>query len=281
MSTPSVRDTGRQPLTIALAGFGTVGQELAHRLTDGVIPEARLVAISALDLDKARRNAEALVPRPAVVTVAELPAHAEVVVECATGAAFPEIARLVLEAGRTLVPVSVGALASNPEIVELARRHGGRIRIASGAMLGLDAVRGAAEGDLRSVRLTSRVRPDSLVAEAYVIECGFDFRTPPTEPIKVFEGSAGDAARAFPNHFNVAVTLGLAGLGLDRTAVEVWADPTVPGAIHHVEVEADHIGLSMTSRNRPSATNPRTSRSVAPSVLAALRSLSSPLQIGS
>ena len=61
----------------------------------------------------------------------------------------------------------------------------------------------------------------------------------------------------------------------------VLADPGVPGAVHHVEVEAADIQLSLTSRNRPSATNPRTSRAVAPSVLAALRALVAPVQVGS
>lgn len=268
-------------MRVALAGFGTVGQELARRLAGGAIAQMRLVAISARDLDKARRNSAHLDPPPAVVRVAELPDLAEVIVECATGAAFPEIARTALKAGRILVPVSVGALASHPEIIELAGCHGGVIRVASGAMLGLDAIRGAAEGEIRSVRLTSSLRPDSLAREPYIIERGFDFASPPAARAKVFEGTAGEAARAFPNHFNVAVTLSLAGIGLERTEVEVWADPEVPGAVHHVEVDADHIQLSMTSRNRPSPSNPRTSRSVAPSVMAALRSLVAPLQIGS
>ena len=57
-------------------------------------------------------------------------------------------------------------------------------------------------------------------------------------------------------------------------------DPTVPGAVHHVEVDADDIGLSMTSRNRPSPTNPRTSRMVAPSLMAALRARVDPVQVG-
>lgn len=278
----TARDLGpERSLRVALAGFGTVGRELARRLASGAIPQMRLTAIAARDLDKARRNSADLVPPPVVVPVAELPDHAEVIVECATGAAFPEIARAALEAGRILVPVSVGALASHPEIIELAGRHGGTIRLASGAMLGLDAIRGAAEGEISSVRLTSSLRPDSLAREPYIIERGFDFSRPPAEPVMVFEGTAGEAARAFPNHFNVAVTLSLAGIGLERTEVEVWADPDVPGAVHHVEVDADHIQLSMTSRNRPSPTNPRTSRSVAPSVMAALRSLVSPIQVGS
>jgi aspartate dehydrogenase len=163
----------------------------------------------------------------------------------------------------------------------LAERHGGRVRVASGAMLGLDAIRGAAEGRIRSVALTSRIKPDSLAHEAYVRDRGFDFTEPPDEPVRVFRGTAREAANAFPRHFNVAVTLSLAGLGLDRTLVEVWADPDIPGAIHHVEVEADDIALSMTSRNRPSDTNPRTSRIVAPSVMAALRAMVAPVQVGS
>ena len=61
----------------------------------------------------------------------------------------------------------------------------------------------------------------------------------------------------------------------------VLADPGVPGAVHHVEVEAADIQLSLTSRNRPSATSPRTSRAVAPSVMAALRALVAPVQVGS
>jgi aspartate dehydrogenase len=273
--------TRDRPLRVALAGFGTVGQELARRLTAGAIPQARLTAIAARDLDKARANSAGLEPRPLVVPVAELPAHADIIVECATGEALPEIARAALGAGKILVPVSVGGLAAHPEVLEWAGGQGGQLRIATGALPGLDAIRTAAEGEIKSLRLTSRIRPDSLVREAYVRERGFDFTQPIEEPVKVFAGTAREAALAFPKHFNVAVTLSLAGIGLDRTEVVVFADPGVPGAVHNVEVEAADIQLSLTSRNRPSATNPRTSRAVAPSIMAALRALVAPVKVGS
>jgi aspartate dehydrogenase len=273
--------TAEHPLRVALAGFGTVGQELARRLAAGAIPAVRLTAIAARDLDRARANSAALEPRPLVVPVAALPEHADVVVECATGDALPEIARATLGAGKLLVPVSVGGLAAHPEVLEWAGAHGGRIRVATGALPGLDAIRTAAEGEIRSLRLTSRIRPDSLVREPYIRERGFDFTKPPEKPVQVFQGTAREAALAFPKHFNVAVTLSLAGIGLDRTEVVVLADPGVPGAVHNVEVEAADIQLSLTSRNRPSATNPRTSRAVAPSIMAALRALVAPVQVGS
>jgi aspartate dehydrogenase len=273
--------TAEHPMRVALAGFGTVGQELARRLTAGAIPAVRLSAIAARDLAKARANSAALAPRPLVVPVAELPEHADVVVECATGDALPEIARATLCAGKVLVPISVGGLAAHPEVLEWPGMLGGRIRVATGALPGLDAIRSAAEGEIRSLRLTSRIRPDSLVQEEFVRARGFDFTKPLEEPVQVFEGTAKEAALAFPKHFNVAVTLSLAGIGLDRTAVVVLADPGVPGAVHQVEVDAADIQLSLTSRNRPSATNPRTSRAVAPSIMAALRALVAPVQVGS
>jgi aspartate dehydrogenase len=272
--------SGKKPMRVALAGFGTVGQELARRLAASAVPEARLAAISARDLEKARRNAAGL-EQPLVLPVAALPAHADVIVECATVEALPEIARVALVAGKILVPVSVGGLATHPEILDWARANGGRIKVATGALPGLDAIRAAAEGGIKSLKLTSRIRPDSLVREAYVRARGFDFTRPISEPVQVFAGTAREAALAFPKHFNVAVTLSLAGIGLDRTEVVVFADPGVPGAVHQVEVDAADIQLSLVSRNRPSATNPRTSRAVAPSIIAALRALIAPVQVGS
>jgi aspartate dehydrogenase len=266
---------------IGLAGFGTVGQDVARRLDSGSLPEAVLTAVTARDLDKARSNAALLKNIPKVVPLAELARHADVICECATAAALPEIARAVLGAGKTLVIVSAGGIPDFPGMVEYARDHGGRIRIASGALPGLDAIRGANEGHIRSVKLRTQLRPDSLVKEDYIRSKGFDFTTPPQAPVKVFEGTAGEAAAAFPRHFNVAITLSLGGIGFERTHVEVWADPTVPGAIHNVEVDSEDVGLTMQSRNRPSATNPRTSRMVAPSIMAALRSMVATLQVGS
>ncbi len=268
-------------LRIGLAGFGSVGQFLARRIDEGALPQADLTAITARDLEKARRNAAGLAMRPKIVPLAELPRHADVIVECATADSFPEVARTVLEAGGTLLALSAGGVPAFPDMIEFAEKHGARVRIASGAMPGLDSIRSAAEGTIRSVKLQSRIKPSSFVGEEYLESRGFDFSRPLAAAVRVFSGTAREAAAAFPRHFNVAISLSLAGIGFDRTEVEIWADPDIPGAIHHVEVEADEVVLSLTSRNRPSATNPKTSRIIAPSVLAALRSMVAPLHVGS
>ena len=267
-------------MRVAIAGFGNVGATVAARLAAGEIPEARLTAISGRDAERTRRAAAHLDPPPLVVPLAALPAHADVVVECATYDAFAEIARTVLEAGRPLVALSVGALAENLDLVELARRNGVFIQVASGTLAGLDAVRAAGEGGIASATLEERAPPESLAEEEVVRAQGIDLTRPLDGPVRVFRGTAREAATAFPRHFNIAVTLSLAGIGLDRTTVEVWADPGVEGAVEHVEVRAGDVDLILESRNRPSA-NKNTSRIVAPSVIAALRSMVAPIRLGS
>jgi aspartate dehydrogenase len=272
------------PERVALAGFGNVGRTLAPRLAQGVIPRLRLTAIAARDLNRARDNSRALAlePAPAVVGAGELPEYADIIVECATYDAFREIVEPAVSAGKTVIAVSIGALAVNLDLIDIAAAHGGTIQIANGAMPGLDIVRCAAEGDIQSVVLSSRIRPESLAHEAYVIGQGFDFATtPPPRPVRVFQGSARAAAAAFPRHFNVAVALSLAGIGLDRTEIEVFADAAIAGTVHTVRVSSDVGELELTSRNLPSPANKRTSRLVAPSILAALRGLTAPLRVGS
>jgi aspartate dehydrogenase len=270
-----------QRLAVGLAGFGNVGRDLARRIAAGALPQVDLVAASARDLAKAADAAREILPSLRIVPLAEMPALVDVVVECATADSFPEVAHATLVAGKYLIAVSAGGVPNCPEMMALAERHGGRVRIASGALPGLDILRCASEGAIRSVKLTSRIKPGSMAHETYVLERGFDFeKNPPSAPVKVFDGSAGEAAAAFPRHFNVAVALSLGGIGFDRTRVEVWVDPDIPGAIHNVEVDAEDIGLTMISRNRPSA-NPRTSRIVAPSIIAALRGLTAPVIVGS
>ena len=97
---------------------------------------------------------------------------------------------------------------------------------------------------------------------------------------RVFTGTAREAARGFPANVNVAAALALAGIGPDRTTIEIWADPAVDRNIHRIEVEADAARLSLQVENVPSVENPRTGRLTALSVVALLRKLSSPLAIG-
>jgi aspartate dehydrogenase len=99
-------------------------------------------------------------------------------------------------------------------------------------------------------------------------------------PLLVFEGSAREAIAGFPANVNVAVALSLAGIGPDRTRVEIWADPTVTHNTHSIVVTSNSSDLTMSIQNSPSLENPRTGRITALSALAALRRLTATLVVG-
>ena len=167
---------------------------------------------------------EAVAPRVAVVRPSALPELADVIVECVPKAAFAEVAAGAIEAGRTLVTVSGAALLVHDDLVRRAGETGATIILATGALLGLDAVRAAAEGEIAEVRMITRKPPRSLKGAPFLEENGISIDGL-TEPLRVFEGTAREGAAGFPANVNVAAALGLAGVGPDRTRLEIWADP--------------------------------------------------------
>ena len=192
------------------------------------------------------------------------------VVECAPAAVFREVAEPTIEAGRIFVPASVGQLLEHDDLVELAARTGARIIVPTGALLGLDAVRAAAEGTIHAVTMVTRKPPRGLAGAPYLEQRGITLDGL-DEPQKVFEGSAREGARGFPANVNVAAALSLAGIGPDRTRLEIWADPSVARNTHRIVVEADSASFEMTIENVPSEDNPRTGKITALSMIAALR----------
>ena len=272
--------TSGQPLKLAIAGLGAIGLAVARRVDAGDLPGLTLVAVAARDQAKAKRALASLRTLPQLTDLAGLAEAADVVVECLPSRHFAEVARPAVQKGRIFMPLSVGALLDHMDLVELARRSGARILVPTGALLGLDAVRAAAEGKVASVTILTRKPPAGLAGAPLLVERGLSVEGLKA-PLRVFAGSAREAIAGFPANVNVAVALSLAGIGPDRTQIEVWADPTVTRNTHTVTVKSDSADLSMTIANIPSEENPRTGRITALSVLAALRRLTEPLVVGS
>ncbi len=267
-----------EALRVAIGGFGAIGKAVAQRLDQG-IEGLSLAAVSARDTARAAAAmAEYAHPAP-IVPLARLWEEADIVVECAPAAVLRDIAEPALAHGRIVMVLSSGALLDNFELVDLARRHGGRILVPTGALLGLDAVLAAAEGEIARVHMITRKPPEGLAGAPFLERHGIGVDGLDA-PKRVFTGTAREAARGFPANVNVAAALALAGIGPERTTIEIWADPGVSRNIHRIEVEADAARFSMQIENVPSAENPKTGRLTALSVVAALKKLVSPLAIG-
>ena len=99
--------------------------------------------------------------------------------------------------GKTAIVLSVGALLENEDLIALAKQHGGQIGVPTGALIGLDAMTAAAEGNIQSVKMVTRKPPKGLLGAPYLIENKINIEGL-TEPLRVFEGTAREAAKGFP-----------------------------------------------------------------------------------
>lgn len=265
--------------TVAVAGFGAIGKALAQRLQIGV-PGFELTAIGARDPVKTAAEADSLLAqRVPVVPATELAGLAEILLEAVPTAAFRDVVEPALAAGMQVVTVSGGALLDNMDLGDVAARSGGKLVLATGAIVGLDAIKAMALGRIASARIITKKPPQSLKTAKQVVEQGIDVMAL-TEPLRLFEGSVRDAVRAFPANVNVAAAIALAGFGPDRTRIEIWADPGVDRNTHVVRVESDVARIEVSIANVPTLENPGTGRITAPSMLAAMIDLVSPMRVG-
>lgn len=245
------------PLRIAVIGAGAIGSVVAEQLAAHRLAGCSLAGV-------ARRGR-----RP---TVADLLPDCDLVVEAAGHEAVTDHADQVLAAGIDLVLCSVGALA-RPDLSHLVAAIAtpttatpttgnpavrGRLLPVSGAVGGFDllaALRLA--GPVDSVTLTTTKQPSALGVD--VGDRGV-----------VFMGSAREAALTYPATANVAASVALATVGLDRAMVRVVADPTATGSTHELTVRAALGDYRFRFENRTAPGAPRTSAVVPWSVLALL-----------
>ena len=94
------------------------------------------------------------------------------------------------------MPLSVGQLLENWDLVERAKATGARILVPTGALLGLDAVRAAAEGHIHSATMITRKPPTGLEGAPYLVEHNISVKGL-TAPLKVFDGTAREGARGW------------------------------------------------------------------------------------
>ncbi|WP_017757820.1 aspartate dehydrogenase [Pseudacidovorax intermedius] len=265
-------------LKFALIGCGAIGTALLELVKNDAGLAAAAIVVPAGSEAAAQDVAGRLAPDAQVLQA--VPAESiDLVVEAAGHAAIEQHVLPALKRGIPAIVASVGALSAPglPEQLEAAAREGGtQVQLIAGAIGAIDALAAARVGGLETVRYTGRKPPRAW--KGTPAEEGRDLEALTAETV-IFEGSARDAARLFPKNANVAATVSLAGLGLDRTTVRLIADPAVTENVHQVEAEGAFGRFELTMRNQPLAANPKTSALTVYSAVRALRSRVAPLVI--
>jgi aspartate dehydrogenase len=265
-------------LKVGILGVGTIGKILATALDQKQI-DAQLVAIADQDGERAKMLASQLSSRPAVASMEEMIDRSELAVEAASQAALARFVPAALARARDMLIMSVGGLLGHEDWFRQAVERNCRIYVPSGAIAGLDGIKSASVGRLNLAMLTSRKPVAALKGTKYVVD-----RNLPVDSFKeetvIFEGSAEEAARAFPTTSNVAASLRLAVRPAIPVCVRVVAVPGGQKNIHEIRVEGEFGCLTSTIENVPSKENPRTSQLAAFSAVATLANLTRSLRVG-
>lgn len=265
-------------LRFALIGCGAIGTALLELVKDDAgLTAAAIVVPAGSEADA--HTVAARVAHGAQVLSAVPDEGIDLVVEAAGHAAIEQHVLPALQRGVPAIVASVGALSAPglPEQLEAAAREGGtQVQLIAGAIGAIDALAAARVGGLETVRYTGRKPPRAW--KGTPAEEGRDLDALGAETV-IFEGTARDAARLFPKNANVAATVSLAGLGLDRTTVRLIADPAVTENVHQVEAAGAFGRFELTMRNQPLAANPKTSALTVYSAVRALRGRVAPLAI--
>jgi aspartate dehydrogenase len=261
---------------MGLIGYGSIGRSVVEVLRsigrgDAVVgvlvPPGRAHALHARGI-------------PAVESLHELLALGpEVVAEAAGQGAVAGYGPAVLEAGRDLLVISIGALA-DPALHE--RLHAAatasrrRVLLPPGAVGGIDAISAMRVNGLERVTYRSRKPPSAWKGTPAEAAADLDRLD---APLVFYRGNAREAALGYPKNANVAATVALAGLGFERTEVELVADPAAPGNVHEIEAEGRSGRIAVRLEGRPSPDNPRTSMLTALTVVRTLLNLDAPIPI--
>lgn len=262
--------TGK-PLQLALVGFGAIGQALAAQLRGMERVCLSQVIVPASVLADTQALCAQLAPQARVLTALDLADRPDLVAECAGHAAVEQHVLPALQAGVPCVLGSIGALhdaalLSRLEAAALAGRT--RVKLISGAIGAIDALAAAQLGGLDEVTYIGRKPPLSWSGTPAEQVCDLASLK---EPRVIFRGTARQAAQDYPKNANVAATVSLAGLGLDRTQVELVADPGVQRNVHKVVARGAFGRMELQLENFALQANPKTSALTVYSLASAIR----------
>ncbi|MCK9150335.1 aspartate dehydrogenase [Methanobacterium alcaliphilum] len=219
------------------------------------------------DVERAE-NLASQIDGTAVLEIDDMLDQVDIVIEAAAPAAVVEVVPRILQKGKNVIIMSIGALMDadiKNKLEKIARDNNARVYAPSGAIVGLDGIKAASIGTIRKATLTTRKPPKSLGMAT-------------EEKKTLYEGKASEAVKKFPVNINVAAALSIAcGMDVD---VKIIVDPEVDRNVHEVLVEGDFGEFKTTTKNIRCAINPKTSVLAAYSAIKLLKSLNENFIVG-
>jgi aspartate dehydrogenase len=268
-------------LKIGIVGCGAIGSSLAKEITLNLSKNAVLSALYDIQPEKSsqlsRKVAKSV--KLCASSLDSLIKKSDLVIEASRGKAAWEIARKSLSCGRKVMVMSVGGMVGHlDQLFILAEKFNGQVYFPSGAIAGIDGLKAANIAGIQRIVLTTRKHPDAFKGVEYVAN---KFKLAGLKKDKIlFNGTAGQAVKYFPQNINVAAVLGLAGVGMHKTKVRIIASPSVHKNIHEILIESKAAKIFTRTENILHPQNPKTSFLAVLSAIATLKQILQPIKIG-
>ncbi len=270
-------------MRIAILGGGTIARLCLEHLRRGELPGIEVLAIAGRGPASRGTALAAEFGMPYVVGAkALLATKPDAVLEAASHQAVADNLVPMLRAGVSVIVLSAGALADDGLRVgaeTAARASGALLYVPSGGIGGLDALKAACAAGVDEVSIRVAKPPAAWKNIPYVEALGVDLERLGGERV-LFSGAAREGVPHFPQNVNIAAVLSLAGIGFDRTRLEVVADPAITRNTHTIRVSGKSGRFTVVMENVPAPQNPKTAWLACYSGLAALKELVSRTRYG-
>jgi aspartate dehydrogenase len=266
---------------ISIIGCGAIGSELALSVDGDMGKNVALLSLFDIRPDNAKTVKSKLSNNDPVIfdnfsdyVKSESFKDVELVIEAASQNALTSYLNQLILSKKDVLVMSVGAFANSEffsEVIKNVDDNDVNIYVPSGAIAGIDALK-SVKDSISYVTLTTTKNPNSLKDSPFFKKNNFTVDSIKKRTL-IFEGSAIEAVQNFPANVNVAALLGLAGIGVEKTKVNVIADPSLRINKHEIKVIGKFGELIVRVKNIPSSTNPKTSYLAILSVIECLRSI--------
>lgn len=274
---------------ISIIGCGAIGSELALSIDSEMVDKVKISSLFDLNLEYAenlrstlKNNSPELYGNFSDYVNSKSFKEVDLVIESASQEAVKAYITKILSERKDILVMSVGSFADSifyADIVKYVAKYKNNIYVPSGAIAGIDAIK-STRNFISSVTLTTTKNPESLRGAPFFQTSQIDLDSLKKRTI-IFEGSAVEAVKYFPANVNVAALLGLVGLGVEKTKVNIVVDPSIRINKHEIKVTGKFGELIIMVKNIPSSKNPRTSYLAILSALECIRSIvSSGLKYG-
>lgn len=266
-------------IKVGIIGCGTIGGELAAACQSELKNIIHLAGVCDRDKEKALSLQRSLKKKVPILDLEDIFKKSDLIAEAASASAAAHILKKAIENKKGVMIMSVGGLIGNEGLLEKAENASVKVYIPSGALSGIDGLKSASTGRIRSVTLTTRKPPKGLEGAPYLKENKINISDVKGETV-VFDGTASQAVKGFPQNVNVCAALSFAGLGPDKTRVRIITSPDYTKNIHEVEIDGDSGRISTRTENVPSERNPKTSQLAVFSAIATLKGIVNNIHVG-